>query len=169
MSCKTLHISASLQKSHVNLDVGTPRNARRRYDVLASKEPRQFRRGNTEMKRAEVKQRLASKEPRQFRRGNAKANVDKAVVVEASKEPRQFRRGNGDCDVMRLARCWLQKSHVNLDVGTIGAHSEYASLSDASKEPRQFRRGNCYPMVNPYRVFCASKEPRQFRRGNVGT
>ncbi len=36
----------------------------------------------------------------------------------------------------------LQKSHVNLDVGTAHCSSMIWSSVAASKEPRQFRRGN---------------------------
>ncbi len=36
----------------------------------------------------------------------------------------------------------LQKSHVNLDVGTITTNPRNTLPDAASKEPRQFRRGN---------------------------
>ncbi len=50
----------------------------------------------------------------------------------------------------------LQKSHVNLDVGT-----DLAGLprqgEDASKEPRQFRRGNTYPASNGHVLISGFK------------
>ena len=112
-------------------------------DALASIEPRSFKRGNlAQTFGVSLGAQAASIEPRSFKRGNQHPPVVTGPARVASIEPRSFKRGNEHILIDTEARPELQLSHVHSNVETIRPNFPRAALVDASIEPRSFKRGN---------------------------
>ena len=111
---------------------------------------------------------LASMEPRSFKRGNAAWEAYEASHAPASMEPRSFKRGNA---LRYIVRCCGNMSFNGATFIQTWKHFSrkiQPSFSfEASMEPRSFKRGNQSAQEQSAARRRASMEPRSFKRGNV--